>query len=743
MSAERLGLTLSRRGFLAAGGALVVGFSLSPASRLLAQAPPAAGPPGSLGKQPMLDAWIRIDADGGVTVFTGKAELGQGIKTALIQVAAEQLGVQPGRIRLITADTARTPDEGFTAGSRSLTDSGTAIMNAAAQVREILIARAAERLNATAEKLRVQDGAVLAEDGRRVGFGELVADDLTRVRAQPQSKLKDPKSYTVMGKPMPRIDIPAKVTGGVAYVQDLRLPGMVHARIVRPPGYGARLREVATADVQKLPGVLKVVRDGSYLAVIAEREYQAIVAMRALAAVAAWEERAGLPAPSQVYEFLQRTPSNAIVDLDRRASANPGVRTLEASYRRPYQIHGAIGPSCAVGWLKADLLTVWTHSQGVYPLRKAIAEMLHMPQERVRCIHLEGSGCYGHNGADDAAADAALLARAVPGRPVRVQWMRDQEHMWEPFGPAMLTEAKAALDGGGNIVGWEYAVWSNAHSTRPGDAGSLMPSWHLAAPFAPAAPQPIPLPEGGGDRNAIPLYKLPNARVIHHFIPAMPVRVSALRALGAYMNVFSIESFIDELARAAAADPVEFRLRHLDDARARDAVTAAATRFGWSGYVRARGRGRGFAFARYKNLGAYLALAVEVEVDRETGRTRLVRAVGAVDSGQAVNPDGIRNQIEGGIVQASSWTLHEAVSFDESHITSADWASYPMLRFPEIPDSVEVHVIDRPGQAFLGTGEAAQGPTAAAIANAVADATGARVRELPFTRERVKSAIGV
>ncbi|TMG88099.1 MAG: xanthine dehydrogenase family protein molybdopterin-binding subunit, partial [Betaproteobacteria bacterium] len=267
--------------------------------------------------------------------------------------------------------------------------------------------------------------------------------------------------------------------------------------------------------------------------------------------------------------------------------------------------------------------------------------------------------------------------------------------------------------------------------------------WHLAAPFAPAAPQPIPLPEGGGDRNAIPLYKLPNARVIHHFIPAMPVRVSALRALGAYMNVFSIESFIDELARAAAADPVEFRLRHLDDARARDAVTAAATRFGWSGYVRARGRGRGFAFARYKNLGAYLALAVEVEVDRETGRTRLVRAVGAVDSGQAVNPDGIRNQIEGGIVQASSWTLHEAVSFDESHITSADWASYPMLRFPEIPDSVEVHVIDRPGQAFLGTGEAAQGPTAAAIANAVADATGARVRELPFTRERVKSAIGV
>jgi CO/xanthine dehydrogenase Mo-binding subunit len=743
-SGERFGLPVSRRGFLAAAGALIVSFSLLPATRLLAQqAAAAARPPGSLGNNPMLDAWIRIDADGGVTVFTGKAELGQGIKTALIQVAAEQLGIQPARINLITADTSRTPDEGFTAGSRSMQDSGTAIMNAAAQVREILLARAAERLAVAVDRLQAQDGAVLADDGRRIAFGELVADDFTRVRAQPQSKLKDPKSYTVMGKPFARIDIPAKLTGGTAYAQDLRLPGMVHARIVRPPGYGARLREVATDGVQKLPGVLKVVRDGSYLAVIAEREYQAIVAMRALAAAAAWDERADLPAPSQVYEFLQRMPSNAIVDLDRRASANPGVRTLEASYRRPYQIHGAIGPSCAVGWLKDELLTVWTHSQGVYPLRRAIAEMLHMPEERIRCIHVEGSGCYGHNAADDAAADAALLARALPGRPVRVQWMREQEHTWEPYGPAMLTEAKAALDAGGNIVGWDYDVWSNAHSTRPGNAGSLMPSWHLATPFAPSVPQPIPLPEGGGDRNAIPLYKLPNARVVHHFIPAMPVRVSALRALGAYMNVFSIESFIDELARAAGVDPVEFRLRHLDDARARDAVTAAAMRFGWSGYARARGRGRGFAFARYKNLAAYLALAVEVEVERETGRTQLVRAVGAVDSGQAVNPDGIRNQIEGGIVQAASWTLYEAVSFDESRITSADWASYPMLRFPEIPDSVEVDVIDRPGQPFLGTGEAAQGPTAAAIANAVADATGARLRELPLTRERVKAAIGV
>jgi nicotinate dehydrogenase subunit B len=522
MTARGAGLPVSRRDFLAGSGALIVNFALRPA---LGQAQPVAGAaklPGSLDHTPLLDAWIRVDADGGVTVFTGKVELGQGIKTALIQIAAEQLGCAPARLRLVTADTARTPDEGFTSGSHSLQDSGTAILHAAAQVREILLARAAERWAVGVDRLKAENGAVLADDGRRLSFGELVSDELTRVRAQPDSKLKDPRSYTVMGTPLPRVDIPAKVSGGVAYVQDLRLPGMVHARVVRPPSYGARLRTVASEGVQKLPGVLKVVRDGSYLALIAEREYQAVVAMRALAAAAAWDEQPSLPAGAPIYEFLRRAPAREIVDLDRRASANPGVRALEASYRRPYQLHGAIGPSCAIGWLREGNLTVWTHTQGVYPLRRALAEMLQLPLERVRCIHVEGAGCYGHNGADDAAADAALLARALPDRPVRVQWMREQEHLWEPYGPAMLTEAKASLDAEGRIVSWEYDVWSNTHSTRPGTAGSLMPTWHLATPFTPPEPAPIPLPEGGGDRNAIPLYVLPNARVVQHFIPAMP-----------------------------------------------------------------------------------------------------------------------------------------------------------------------------------------------------------------------------
>jgi nicotinate dehydrogenase subunit B len=364
-----------------------------------------------------------------------------------------------------------------------------------------------------------------------------------------------------------------------------------------------------------------------------------------------------------------------------------------------------------------------------------------MPAQQVHCIHMEGSGCYGHNGADDVAADAALIARELPGQPVRVQWMRDQEHAWEPFGAAMVTLARASLADDGRIADWQYEVWSNTHSTRPAPAGNLMPAWHLAAPFAQPAPEPIPQLAGGGDRNAIPLYRFANTRVVHHFIPEMPVRVSALRGLGAYMNVFSIESFMDELANAAGIDPVEFRLRHLEDPRARDVINTAAEKFGWKADAALpKGRGRGFGFARYKNLAAYTAIAVEVDVQRDTGAVRLVRCVAANDSGQIVNPNGLRNQIEGGIVQSASWTLHEEVTFDRTAITSRDWSSYPILRFPELPDTVEIHLLNRPGQPFLGSGECAQGPAAAAIANAVAHATGTRFRQLPLTRERIKAA---
>jgi CO/xanthine dehydrogenase Mo-binding subunit len=613
-------------------------------------------------------------------------------------------------------------------------DSGTAILNAAAQARELLVAEAAKRWNVAATSLTARDGAVVAPDGRRLDYREIAPSVPLRLRASAESKRATTRN--AVGKSIARVDIPAKVTGGAAYVHDLRLPGMVHARVVRPPQPGAKLTAIDTNAGERMPGVLRVVRDGSYVAVIATQEFQAVRAARAISDTAKWEGR--LP-PGDVYPHLLGLASQDTVIHDRDG-ANLGAATIDAVYRRPYQMHGSIGPSCAVGLLEGGKLTVWSHTQGVYPLRGAIAEMLGMEKESVRVIHMEGAGCYGHNGADDAGADAALLARAMPGRPVRVQWMREEEHSWEPYGPAMVTRARAALDNG-RIASWEFDVWSNTHSTRPGKAGELGPASLLAKPFPPSAPRPLPQPEGGGDRNAIPLYSIPRAKVTSRFIPEMPLRVSALRALGAYMNVFSIESFMDELAAAARADPVEFRLRHLEDARGIEAIRAAARRFGWSEYARTPGKGRGFAFARYKNLAAYCAIAMEVEVMRESGEIRVGRVAVAVDSGEAVNPDGIRNQIEGGVVQSLSWTMLEEVTWDARRITSRDWGRYPILRFAHVPASIDVDVIDRPGQPFLGTGEAAQGPAAAAFANAVADATGKRIRQIPFDPPRVRAAL--
>ncbi|MGA7994559.1 MAG: molybdopterin cofactor-binding domain-containing protein [Bradyrhizobium sp.] len=734
---------IDRRRVLAGSGALIVSFSLSNAFAQDQAAPAAVPkPPGSLATTPFLDSWIRIDADGTITAFTGKAELGQGFKTAFQQIAAEELDVPFGSLKVVTADTGRTANEGYTSGSHSMQDSGTAIQNAAAQVRALLVAEAARRLDLPAENFRTENGAVIAPDGQRFAYGDLVAGDMLHVAAQPASKLKDPATFKVMGQPIPRVDIPAKVTGGAAYVQDMRPPGMVHARVVRPPSYGAQLTACDTSAVEKLPGVVKVIRDGNFLAVVAKKEFQAIKAMAALSAAAKWQETPSLPKQDDLLHVLTSLPSQDKTIFQAGNPSAGGQKTIEATYTRPYQSHGSIGPSCAVAQLSDGMTTVWTHTQGVYPDRQAIAEMLRVPQASVRCSHVEGSGCYGHNGADDAAADAALIAREVPGVPVRVQWMREQEHAWEPYGPAMVTKLKASLDDSGAIADWHFEVWSNTHSMRPGGAGAMLAAQHMANPFAPPPPKPLPLPEGGGDRNAIPIYKFPSAQVVHHFIPDMPVRISAMRALGAYHNVFSIESFMDELAGLAGSDPVEFRLKHLEDPRGRDVIEKAAQGFGWAkGQKAPPNRGYGFAFARYKNLAAYCAIASEVEVNRETGRPRLVRAVAAVDSGQVVNPDGLTNQIEGAIVQSMSWTLYEAVTFDDTRITSIDWQTYPILRFDAVPDSIIVHIINRPGEPFLGSGETGQGPAAASIANAIADATGKRLRDLPLTRKKIKDAI--
>jgi nicotinate dehydrogenase subunit B len=704
--------------------------------------------PGSLDKEPWLDAWIRIDADNRITVFTGKAELGQGIKTALLQVAAEELQVMPGRIKLVTADTARTPDEGYTAGSHSMQDSGTALRYAAAQVRTVLLGLAASRFGGDASALKLDQGVIAAPDGRRASYGELLLGHDLHLRADPNAQPRDPAGHTVSGKSLARVDIPAKVSGGPAYVQDLRLPNMVHGRVVRPPTPGAQLQGVDTAVVEQLPGVLKVVVDGRFLAVIADGEYRAIKAATALARAVRWSTPATLPKDGDAAALVRNLPSQDSTIYDGKDTASGVAKTLRAAYSRPLQLHGSIGPSCALAQLAGGQYTVWTHSQGVYPLRDALSELLGVKKEAIRCIHTEGSGCYGHNAADDVAADAALLARAYPGRPVRVQWMREDEHGWEPFGSPMVTSVQASLDAAGKIVDWQYHVWSPPHNTRPGKAGNLLAATHLARPFTPPPAKPSPQPEGAGDRNGIPYYILQgpikSGHIVSHFQPDAPLRTSALRSLGAYGNVFSIESLMDELAHANGLDPVAFRLAHLQDPRALEVVRTAAQRFGWDGWQRPSGpglkRGRGFAFARYKNLAAYCAMAVEVELARETGLVRIVRATVAVDCGEIVNPDGVRNQIEGGVIQSSSWTLLEKVRFDDRQILSRDWAGYPILRFNQVPRTLEVHLIDRPGQPFLGTGEASQGPTAAAIANAVFDACGLRLRDLPLDRARIRDA---
>jgi CO/xanthine dehydrogenase Mo-binding subunit len=731
---------ISRREFVAGLGGITLAFTLEPG------VPGAQQPtrlPGSLNDNRMLDAWIRIGSDGNATIFTGKVELGQGIVTALAQIAADELDLPLDRVRMISGDTERTPNEGVTAGSQSIENSGAALAAAGAQVRAILLGLAAERLGVDAATLRVADGVIAASDGRKLTYAELAAAaDLHREASVP-ARPKPAAARRIVGKPVARRDIPAKVTGGGAFVQDLRLPGMLHGRIVRPPGYGAKLEALDEARVKAIPGVVAVVRDGSFIGVVAEREEQAIKASLALAESAKWKAGPPLPDAAGIYDLLLALPAEDRVVSEKQAALPAGARIVEATYRKPYMAHAAIGPSCAVAELRDGKMTVWTHSQGVFPLRGNLAMALKMPAEKIRCVHAEGPGCYGHNGADDAALDAALLARAVAGWPVRLQWMRSDEFLWEPLGPAMVMKARAALSPSGRIVDWNYELWSNTHSMRPSEPGgtNLLASWYLAEPQRPSQPRIMPQPAGGGDRNAVPLYDFPRQRIVNNFIKDMPLRISALRTLGAYANVFATESFMDELALAAGADPVAFRLAHLTDARARAVIEAVARKAGWTESARGDGsRGRGIGFAQYKKLATYVAVIAEVAIDRDSGRIAVPRVYAAADAGAIVNPDGLANQIEGGIVQSTSWTLKEEVKFDPTGIKSRDWASYPILSTPDSP-AVEVELIDRPEERSLGAGEAAQGPAAAAIANAFAAATGKRLRDLPLTPPRVKAAL--
>jgi CO/xanthine dehydrogenase Mo-binding subunit len=694
--------------------------------------------PGSFDKNARLSRWIEVHRDGTVSVYSGKVEIGQGILTALAQIAAEELGVAPHRIRMMQASTDRSPDEGVTSGSLSIQDSGTAVRHACAQARALLLERAAERLGVPAQTLSVDDGTIRSAAGI-TSYWQCADDALFDRDVDASAPLQPASGYAIVGAGAPRLDLPDKIAGRPRFVQDLAPPGMLFGRAVRPAHSFSRLRSLDDAGARAVAGVIGIVRDGSFVGVLAEREEAAIAAARVLRQSGDWQ--AAEPVAADMHRWLREHAAEHRVISEKADAAALArrARRFQAAYTKPYICHAPIGPSCAVAQWTGEALAVWTHSQGIFNLRRDLALALRVPESSIIVRHVEGSGCYGHTGADDAALDAALLARAAQGRPVQVQWMREDEFAWAPCGSAMAIELAAEVDADGNIVEWTHELWSNGHSHRPGrsDSPTLVAAWHLGQPFTRPSALNMPLPAGGADRNAIPLYDFPNQRVVNHYVRDMPVRTSALRSLGAYANVFAIESFIDELALEARADPVAYRLRFLRDPRARAVLEAAAKRARWGDWRPGEGRGHGLGFAKYKNLGAYCAVVAEVEAEREI---RVRRLVVAIDVGLVVNPDGVRNQIEGGAIQSTSWTLKEQARLQASGIASLGWEDYPILKFSEVPE-VEIELIDRPDAPSVGAGEAAQGPTAAAIANAVHDALGLRVRDLPLTPERMLAAM--
>jgi len=698
--------------------------------------------PGSLRVNPRLSQWLKILREGRVDVASGKVEIGQGILTALAQIAAEELDVALERIRMVQASTAYSPDEAVTSGSLSVQESGTAIRHACAEARAIYLRAAAARLDVPVDSLTVRDGEIVGGSGLRTSYWELADDALLDRDATGTVAPKSASSHAVVGTAAPRRDLADKVFGRACFIHDLELPGMLHARMLRPPSPAATLRSLDDSAVRSMPGVVQVVRDGSFVAVLAETEHAAKRAVGRLAGAAEWSEQANLPDEHAMAAWLKAQPAETTV-VDTRAPQvpKPVARTVKATYSRPYVAHASLAPSCALAQVEGDVLRIWTHSQGIYNLRKDLALAFGMPPEKIVIAHVQGAGCYGHNGADDVAFDAARLAKsAIDNRPVRVQWSRPDELAWSPVGAAMAVDVEADLDSEGTIVGWRHDVWSNGHTLRPGRAKTpvLLGGWHLEKPFERQVSIDPPMAGGGGgQRNSVPIYDFMGWTITSHRVLSMPIRTSALRSLGAQANVFAIESFMDELAAEASIDPVEFRLRYLADARARAVVEKAAERAGWKQWKRGEGRGHGIAFARYKGAGAYCAIVAEVEVEVDV---RVRRLVIAVDAGLVVNPDGLANQIEGGAVQAASWTLKEAVRFDRTRITSDAWDTYPILRATQTP-VVEVHIVSRPDCPASGAGEAAAGPATAAIANAVFDALGVRVRDLPLTADRIRAAM--
>ena len=754
--------SINRRTFLKTSGALVVSFSLAPESMFSQRLDGASSN--------QVDGWLAINGDGTITGFTGKCELGHGLYTAQTQLIAEELSVPFERVKLIQCDTALTPDQGTTSGAQSHPTNFNkgSLALACATAREKLVEMASNRLGVPKDQLTVKDGIVSprSDASKNVSYAELIGGKKFNLTLNPQAKRKPADQWTVLGTPVPRAEIPAMATGEFEYVHNVRVPGMLHGQVVRPPAVGSTVVSVDENSVKSLPGIVKVVVKKNFAGVVAEKPWQAIQAANKLKVV--WTPGTGLPKQTDIYDYLRNkkpvrdTLSVNSKDVDEKFART--AKVVKATYRYPYQMHGSIGSSCAVADVQGAKATVWSATQAVYPLRSTVAMVLGTQPENVHVIFKMGSGCYGCNGADTVSYDAALLSQAV-GKPVRVQLTRKDEMAWENYGLAFVIDQRAAVDEKGTIIAWDYEGWSPTLGNRPGmtNPGNVITGFLAGfdpAPFAARTPAPEPA-NFTNNNNAVPSYvtgtvngktggtgNIRSQRVLSHDVQS-PFWTGPLRSPARLQNTFAHESFIDEVAAELKADPVEYRLRHLSDPRLIDVVKAAAKAANWDARPSPRpaGRrsgvvdGRGMACVLYEGDNGYCAIVAEIEVNYETGRIAVKRLVVANDVGPISNPDGLRNQLEGGALHGVSRTLSEEVTWDDQKVTSIDWRTYHPLPVGAGIPKIETVLINRTDVPATGAGETAVTAVAGAIANAVFDATGVRIRQIPLTPERVKAAL--
>ena len=749
--------TISRRDLLKSTGVLVVGFSFfGTAAKVLAQGDELSVD----GMDPtVLDSWLAISKDGTVTLYTGKVELGTGVVTALAQIVAEELDVPFKKVYMDSGDTDKAVDQGVTAAARTVERGGVQLRQASAAARQELLKLASVRLDSPVDQLTVTDGvvSVVGSPAKKIAYGDLLGGKRFNIKivaagigwdmkVAPDVPPKNPKDYKIVGKSIPRVDLPEKFTGEFVYSQDTKVPGMLHGRVVRPATSLSAPASIDESSISNIPGVVKIVREGTFVGVVAENEWAAIQAARALKVT--WSEPTlkMMSGPTEVFDYLKNTKSFKDTVVVNKGNVDAGLssaqKKYEATYYFPFQLHGMMGPPCAVADVQGNKATIWTGTQGPFRTRDSIAKMLNIPPKNVHLLYREGSGSYGRLESDDVAEDAALMSRAV-GKPVRVQWMREDEHAWDPKGPAQLSTVRAGVDAQGKVIAWDFIdrslPWSESENNP------LLASTQIG--MKPTGPGFLNGAGGGGQ-----IYNFENQKVVASNIPWVqqgqwPLRTSNLRAPGDLARVFASESTIDEIAADQGVDPVQFRLRYLtSDKRISEVLIATAKKAGWTdrpAHTAApsagnKAAGRGVAAANRANT--MTAAVAEIEVDKSTGDVTVKKITLAHDCGLIVNPDGLKNQIEGNILQAVSRALLEEVKFGSTGQKNLDWDSYPVIRFNQIPE-VEIVLIDRPEMQPLGGGEPSIVPVTAAIANAIFDATGARLRQVPFTPERVLSAI--